>query len=131
MSARHRIAIVDDDHSVRKALCRLLRSLDIHAESYASGREFLDALQRALPDCLVLDLRMPDMNGLELQQHLTDRGIRLPTVMVTGHDEPGMRSKCVAAGAGTYLRKPLDEKSLLQAIEDAIAAAAAPRDARP
>ena len=130
MSARHRIAIVDDDHSVRKALCRLLRSLDIHAESYGSGREFLEAARRALPDCLVLDLRMPDMNGLELQQHLADRGIRLPTVIVTGHDEPGMRSRCIAAGASTYLRKPLDEKSLLQAIEDAIAAAAAPSGAR-
>jgi FixJ family two-component response regulator len=130
MSARHRIAIVDDDHSVRKALCRLLRSLDIHAEIYGSGREFLDAVRCALPDCLVLDLRMPDMNGLELQQHLTDRGIRLPTVIVTGHDEPGMKSRCIAAGASTYLRKPLDEKSLLQAIEDAIAAAT-PDGARP
>jgi FixJ family two-component response regulator len=125
MSARHRIAVVDDDHSVRKALCRLLRSFGIEAEAYESGKEFLDALRSTLPDCLILDLRMPDMSGLELQRRLADAGVRLPTVVITGHDEPGMQAKCLAAGAGTYLRKPLDEKALLRAIEDAIAAMAA------
>jgi FixJ family two-component response regulator len=125
MSARHRIAVVDDDHSVRKALCRLLRSFGIEAEAYESGKEFLEAPRSTLPDCLILDLRMPDMTGLELQRRLVDAGVRLPTVVITGHDEPGMQSKCLAAGAGSYLRKPLDEKALLRAIEDAIAAMAA------
>lgn len=124
MSPRHRIAVVDDDHSVRKALCRLLRSFGIEAKAYESGKEFLEALRSTLPDCVVLDLRMPDMSGLELQRRLADAGVRLPTVVITGHDEPGMRSKCLAAGASTYLRKPLDEKALLLAIEDAIAAMA-------
>jgi FixJ family two-component response regulator len=121
MSARHRIAVVDDDNSVRRALCRLLRSADLEAHSYASGREFLEAIGSSLPDCLVLDLRMPDMNGLEVQRHLTENGFRVPVVMITGHDEPGMQAKCISAGVSTYLRKPLDEKSLLEAIEQAIA----------
>jgi FixJ family two-component response regulator len=120
MSARHRIAVVDDDHSVRKALCRLLRSVDLEVDSYGSGREFLDALKDALPDCLVLDLRMPDMNGLELKRHLTDRGIQVPTVIITGHDEPGMHAECMAAGVSRYLRKPLDDLALLEAIDRAI-----------
>jgi FixJ family two-component response regulator len=121
MSARHRITVVDDDHSVRKALCRLLRSVDLDAEAYGSSREFLDALLRnVLPDCLVLDLRMPDMNGLELQRHLASTGVQLPTVIITGHDEPGMHDECMAAGASSYLRKPLDDKALIEAIDSAI-----------
>jgi FixJ family two-component response regulator len=120
MSARHRIAVVDDDHSVRKALCRLLRSVDLEAEAYGSGREFLDALHKAMPDCLVLDIRMPDMNGLELQRHLAGSGVHLPIIIVTGHDEPGMQAECMAAGASRYLRKPLDDMALLEAIETAI-----------
>ena len=121
MSARHRIAVVDDDHSVRRALCRLLRSVDLDACAYGSGREFLEAIGSALPDCLVLDLRMPDMTGLDVQRHLTENGFRVPVVMITGHDAPGMQAKCISAGASIYLRKPLDEKSLLGAIEHAIA----------
>jgi two-component system response regulator FixJ len=121
MSARHRIAVVDDDHSVRKALCRLLRSVDLEAEAYGSGKEFLEALQNPMPDCLVLDLRMPDMSGLELQRHLADSGVELPTIIITGHDEPGMQTECIAAGASRYLRKPLDDKALLAAIDKAIA----------
>jgi FixJ family two-component response regulator len=120
MSARHRIAVVDDDHSVRKALCRLLRSVDLEVDSYGSGREFLDALKDTLPDCLVLDLRMPDMNGLELKRHLADKGIQVPTVIITGHDEPGMHAECMAAGVSRYLRKPLDDLALLEAIDRAI-----------
>lgn len=122
MSARHRIAVVDDNHSVRKALQRLLRSVNLDADAYGSGREFLDALGDARPDCLVLDLQMPEMNGFELQQHLAESGIHLPVVVITGHDEPGMRAQCMAAGASTYLRKPLDDKVLLDAINTAIAA---------
>lgn len=125
MSARHRIAIVDDDHSVRKALCRLLRTADLDVEAYGSAMEFLAALKDGAPDCLVVDLRMPDMNGVELQRHLASTGRRLATVVITGHDEPGMQAECMAAGADTYLRKPLDDKALLEAIDKAITAAQA------
>lgn len=121
MSASRRIAVVDDDHSVRKALKRFLRSFDLEAETYGSAGEFLDAAHQSIPDCLVLDLHMPGMNGLELQQRLTETGVSLPVVIITGHDEPGMRARCLAAGASSYLRKPLDDQALLQAIHQAMA----------
>ena len=125
MSPRHLIAIIDDDRSVRKALQRLLRASDLDANTFGSGREFLDSVGGALPDCLVLDLQMPEMNGLELQRHLIQAGRRLPTIVITGHDEPGMEAQCMAAGASRYLRKPLDDKVLLDAIRHAIATAGA------
>jgi len=123
MSARHRIAIIDDDHSVRKALCRLLRSADLEAHGHASGQEFLDALQTSVPDCLLLDLRMPQMSGLELQRHLVRIGMTIPTIIMTGHYEPDMRADCLAAGARNYLYKPLDGRVLLEAIGEAISGA--------
>jgi FixJ family two-component response regulator len=124
MSARHLIAIIDDDRSVRKALQRLLRSADLDADTFGSGQEFLDSVDGDPPDCLVLDLQMPEMNGLELQRQLIQSGRRLPTIVITGHDEPGMEAQCMAAGASGYLRKPLDDKVLLDAIRHAIETAA-------
>ena len=110
--------------SVRRALQRLLRASDFDTETYASGREFLNSLrQTAVPDCLVLDVQMPGMNGLALQYELARVGTRLPTVVITGHDEPGMETRCLAAGALAYLRKPLEAKALLAAIHDAISLA--------
>jgi FixJ family two-component response regulator len=120
MSARRRVAVVDDDQSVRRALRRLLRSADLDTEAYGSGGEFLAALSDNVPDCLVLDLQMPDMNGLELHQYLSEKGIRLPVIVITGYDEPGMRARCMAAGVATYLRKPLEDEILLEAINNAI-----------
>lgn len=118
--SRPRIAIVDDDPSVRKALARLLRASDLDADAYGSAEQFLESLHTSAPDCLVLDLQMPEMNGLALQRELVRTGIRLPVVIITGHDEPGMEGRCLGAGAGAYLRKPLDDKTLLAAIDDAI-----------
>jgi FixJ family two-component response regulator len=120
MSARHRIAVVDDDNSVRKALRRLLRSAELDAETYGCGSEFLKALPTSVPDCVVLDLQMPEMSGLELQQHLRSRGLSLPVVIVTGHDEPGLQARCLEAGANGYLRKPIDSRALVEAISRAI-----------
>jgi FixJ family two-component response regulator len=120
VTPRRRIAVVDDDPSVRKALARLLRASDLDAEAYGSAAQFLQSLPKSAPDCLVLDLQMPEMTGLALQRELARSGIRLPVVMITGHDEPGMQARCVAAGVAAYLRKPLDEKTLLAAIDNAI-----------
>jgi FixJ family two-component response regulator len=124
VQSRRRVAIVDDDHSVCKALARLLRASDLDADTYSSGRDFLDSLRSTVPDCLVLDLQMPEMKGLALQRELARARIRLPIVVITGHDEPGAQARCLAAGAGAYLRKPLDDKTLLAAIESAIDATA-------
>jgi FixJ family two-component response regulator len=120
MSSRKRVAVVDDDHSVRKALRRLLQSVNFDVDAYGSVRAFLNSLKTSPPDCLVLDLQMPEMNGLELQRYLAAEGIRLPIVIITGHDEPVMEAQCIAAGASTFLRKPLDAKEVLEAIIKAI-----------
>jgi FixJ family two-component response regulator len=118
-----RIAIVDDDPSVLKALARLLRTRAMDTRTYGSAREFLAALPDGTPDempeCLILDLQMPDMNGLELQRHLNREGISIPTIVITAHQETDMRELCEAAGAETYLLKPLQDVVLLAAIDQA------------
>ena len=118
------VAIVDDEEPIRKALRRLLRASGLEAESYASGQEFLDGGQR--PDCLVLDLHMPGMSGLQLLRTLQSGKHRLPTVIITAHDEPATRDQCLAAGACAYLRKPLEDRQLLNAISAAIRPRATP-----
>ena len=113
------IAIVDDDPAVLKALSRLLRSRAFRARTYGSGEEFLAALPAGLPECLIVDLQMPEMNGLELQQHLMSNGIKIPTILITAHADaalPNMDEGTLVAS----LRKPLQEKALFSAIERAI-----------
>jgi len=116
------IAIVDDDPSVLKALARFLTLRAIEVRTYESARDFLASLPHGmpedLPECMILDLQMPEMSGLELQRHLNRTGIRIPTIVITADHEPGMREQCEAAGAETYLLKPLQDISLLAAIED-------------
>ena len=110
------VAIVDDEEPVRKALKRLLRASGLEAETYASGKDFLEASALRRPDCVVLDLHMPDMSGFQVLNEMRAAQRMLPTVVITAYDEPGAREQCLAAGAAAYLRKPLDEKLLLNAI---------------
>ena len=111
------IAVVDDDPAVLKALSRLLRSHAFRARTYESGQEFLAALPAGLPDCLIVDLQMPEMNGLELQQHLASNGIKIPTILITAYDDVALRDQ---AGLVASLRKPLQEKALFDAIDKAV-----------
>ena len=120
---RPRVAVVDDDMSVRKALERLLRVAGFDVAAFASGEEFYFSLESLRPDCLVLDLHMPSMNGLEVQRRLRQADIRLPVVVITGHDEPETRAQCLSAGATDYLCKPFDDEALLSAIQHAMAPA--------
>ena len=117
---RLRIAIIDDDESVRKALGRLLRAENLDADIFASGQEFLGSLASACPDCIILDVHMPGMNGLDLQRQIAEDGLRVPIVVITGHDEPQTRTRCLTAGAAAYLRKPLEVEALLSAIYGAV-----------
>jgi len=110
------VAIVDDDSAVRKALARLLCASAIEARTFSSGREFLDSLPSGTPDCLIVDLQMPEMTGLELQLELARTGARLPTIVITAHNDVGLRERCLAAGAAAYLLKPLDERTLITTI---------------
>lgn len=110
------IAVVDDDSSVRKALARLLEANSFDAETYGSAQEFLDSLKIKRPDCLVLDLHMPDFGGLELQYRLRRSAIAIPTVIITAHNEIGLRERCSSAGAAAFLVKPLTGKALIDSI---------------
>jgi FixJ family two-component response regulator len=114
------IVIIDDDEAVRSALQRLLRCAHHKVDAYGSGREFFEDLDRHTPDCLLLDVQMPETSGLQVLQHLYAIGASVPVVMVTGQDEAGSQEACLAAGASSYLRKPLDLSVLLEAITCAI-----------
>ena len=114
------IAIVDDEESVRKALVRLFKAASFEARAFPSARSFLLEADRLRIGCIVLDLQMPEMNGLELQQQLraAHPGNTIPIVMITAHDEPGTRERCLAAGAAAYMRKPLESKALIATVAE-------------
>jgi FixJ family two-component response regulator len=121
MSAQaKRVAILDDDPSIRSAIGRLLRTSNIAVDSYATCMELFDSIAEFDPDCLILDLQMPGMTGLDVMQYLSHRGLRFPTIIITAHDEAGSREMCLGVGARAYLRKPLDADELFHAIEDAV-----------
>jgi FixJ family two-component response regulator len=116
------IAVVDDEESVRRALVRLLRASDLDAEPFASGQALLDSLVTRIPDCLVLDLQMAGLTGRDVQRQLTMSRLRIPTIIITAHDEPALRAQCLSGGAVAYLRKPVHADELLTCIRAALAA---------
>jgi FixJ family two-component response regulator len=115
------VAIVDDDSSVLKALARLLRTRGFHAKTFLSAQGLLAAIHDDLPECLIVDLQMPGMSGLELHQRLAVKGIDIPTIIVTAHDNGDMRQRCEAAGTVAYLLKPVQDAALFAAIAKATA----------
>jgi FixJ family two-component response regulator len=117
------IAVVDDEEPIRKALKRLLRAAGLEAEGYASGQAFLDGAAARRPDCVLLDLHMPNMSGEQVLVQIRRMTGRTPVVVITAHDTPETREKCLAAGAAAYLRKPLDDRLLLNAISAALSKA--------
>ena len=117
------VAVVDDDEPIRKALKRLMRSAGLSVETFGSGLEFLKSLNTRLPDCVVLDLQMPHMNGFSVQEHLARKCAELPVIIVTGHDLPNARERAMAGGASAFLRKPVHDRVLLGAISAATSSA--------
>ena len=115
------VLVVDDDPSVRKSLTRLLASAGYAVEAFASAREFLARERHAGPCCLVLDVRMPGLTGLDLQGALAAAGRRMSIVFVTGHVDVPMSVKAMKGGAVDLLTKPVDAKDLLKAIQRAVA----------
>jgi FixJ family two-component response regulator len=111
------IAIVDDDTSVLRALTRLLRARAFEITPYSSAQEFLAALPNGSPDCLILDLQMPEMSGLELLLRFKQQDIRIPTIVITAHADVDTRRRCASAGAIGFLTKPLQDASLFDAID--------------
>jgi FixJ family two-component response regulator len=120
MPVRPLIAVVDDEESVRRALARMLRASQFDVDVFASGQEFLDSLRTRLPDCVVLDYRMPQLTGRDVQRQLALAQIRVPIIVVTAHDRPALREQCLADGAVAYVAKPLQRERLVGLINDAI-----------
>jgi len=110
------VYVVDDDESIRRALGRLLRSAGYDALTFESAEEFLDSTPGLGEGCLVLDIRLPGMTGLDLQERLVSGGTRYAIVFMTAHDNPQWQERAKKAGAVAYLRKPFPEHSLLDAI---------------
>lgn len=121
MRDRPYISVVDDDSSVREALANLISSVGYEVELYASAEEFLDSSGASVADCLVLDLRMPGMGGLELLRRLTAEGREPPVIVITAHGDDETRDESLAAGAVAFLNKPFKEETILGAIDSALA----------
>jgi len=115
---RHRVAVIDDDDSVRTALVRLFRSVDFETFAFGSARAFLSEFRDLTLDCVVLDLQMPEMTGLDVQRYLkmVYPTLALPVVMITAHDEPGSCENCLAAGVSAYMRKPVESRALVEEV---------------
>jgi len=115
------ISVVDDDHSVRESLARLIRSVGFGVQVFGSAEEFLSASHGRQADCLILDVRMPGMNGLELQRELSASNCDLPVIFITAHgSDEQARTRALGAGAVDYLLKPLREEEVLKAIDAAL-----------
>ena len=114
------VFVVDDDPSVCTALKRLIRSVGIEAVTFASARDFLRATRPDVPGCLVLDVRLPDLSGLNLQENLTEAKIDLPIIFITGHGDIPMTVRAMKGGALEFLTKPVKEQDLLEAIQRGI-----------
>jgi len=114
------IAIVDDDQSFREALERFLGTFAFRVRSFASGGELLQSSELRVVSCLLLDLVMPGMNGLEVTQELGARGLRIPTVFVTAHADDEVKQHLVAAGAIAILAKPVDHQMLLRLVQTVV-----------
>lgn len=119
-NCRPTVFIVDDDNAIRKSLRILVETIGLQVKAYSRAKDFLDEYDPLWPGCLVLDVRMPDMNGLGLQSILLSRGIRIPIIFISGYGDIPMAVKAIKKGAVTFLEKPFREQVLLDSIEKAI-----------
>jgi FixJ family two-component response regulator len=114
------VFIVDDDRGLRQAIQDLVESVGLRAESFASGEDFLRAKRMNRPSCLVLDVRLPRMSGLDFQQRLTETGIQIPIIFITAHGDIPMSVRALKSGALEFLTKPFRDQDLLDAIHQAL-----------
>jgi two-component system, LuxR family, response regulator FixJ len=118
------IHIVDDDEAIRDSLQLLLEAADLtHVTAHESGRDFLDKVKPMPGDCLIVDVRMPDIDGLELQQTLLERGIDIPVIVMTGHGDIPMAVRALKSGASDFIEKPFADDVMLDAVRRALAKA--------
>jgi len=114
------VYVIDDESSIREAITSLIRSIGMRVETFGSAQEFMASSRPDAPACLVLDVRMPGLSGLDLQRELTDAGIRIPIIFITGHGDIPMSVRAMKAGAVEFLTKPFRDQDLLDAIAQAI-----------
>jgi FixJ family two-component response regulator len=114
------VVVIDDDESVRIALHELLKSVDLPVRSFATAEEFLKSGQLQQTGCLIADIRMPGMSGLELQTRLNADHCRIPTIFITAHGDEKMRMQALRAGAVEFLSKPFDDEALLERVRAAL-----------
>ena len=114
------IAVVDDEEAVGRAIQRLLRSAGFRVISFSSGALFLGSLVQESPDCVVLDIHMPVMDGFRVLQHLHEMKVHFPVIAITGHDTPEMRRNAINAGAAGFFTKPVDAQGLIDSVEKAL-----------
>jgi FixJ family two-component response regulator len=114
------VFVIDDDDLVRKAIQGLLKSVGLHSEAFATPKEFLRGTSPDGPSCLVLDVRLPGVNGLDFQRELADAGVRIPIIFITGHGDIPMTVKAMKSGAVEFLTKPFRDQDLLEAIHQAL-----------
>lgn len=115
-----KVYIVDDDDAVRDSLSWLVESVGLEAETFASAAEFLDICNNELSGCLVSDVRMPGMSGIELQEQLVSRGIKIPIIFITGYGDIKMAVQAIQHGAVDFITKPFNDQELLDKIQHAI-----------
>ena len=121
MEAEALVCVVDDDAALRASLTNLLRSVGLQVAAFASAQEFLRSPPPDGPSCLVLDVRLPGLSGLELQQRLAEAGLAMPIIFITGHGDIPMSVQAMQAGAVEFLTKPFRDQDLLDAIQQALA----------
>jgi two-component system, LuxR family, response regulator FixJ len=114
------VHVVDDEADVRQALALLMRSVNLKSRTYASAQEFLTGYESGSPGCLVVDVRLPGMSGLELQERLTQAGIALPVIVMTGHGDIQMAVRAMRAGALDFVEKPFHDQTLLDRVHEGI-----------
>ena len=114
------VFVIDDDESMREALKSLIRSVGLSVETFASAHEFLQSRRPDIPACLILDVRMPGLSGLDLQRDLGEANIHIPIIFITGHGDIPMSVRAMKAGAVEFLTKPFRDQDLLDAIQQAL-----------
>jgi FixJ family two-component response regulator len=114
------VFVIDDDESICRSLRRLIQSVGLHVRTFTSGNDFLNQGCQNMPGCVLLDVRMPEIGGLEIQQRLKDSGCKMPIIFISAHQDSETREKAFQAGAKAFLQKPFEDQLLIETIRSVL-----------